>query len=45
MVASVWPHYALAAPTICGPSNVGLNDHHLVTTSEGPYILRVYRRG
>jgi len=45
VVARVWPHYALAAPTVCGPTQVGLNDHHLVTTPEGTYVLRVYRRG
>jgi Ser/Thr protein kinase RdoA (MazF antagonist) len=44
-VAQAWPHYALVAPTICGPTQVGLNDHHLVTTPEGQYVLRVYRRG
>jgi len=45
LAASVWPDYALAAPTVCGPSQFGLNDHHLVTTPEGSYVLRVYRRG
>ncbi len=44
-VTKVWPHYTLAAPTICGPTQIGLNDHHLVTTPEGQYVLRVYRRG
>jgi Ser/Thr protein kinase RdoA (MazF antagonist) len=44
-VARVWPHYALPAPAVCGPTQVGLNDHHLVTTAEGQYVLRVYRRG
>jgi Ser/Thr protein kinase RdoA (MazF antagonist) len=44
-VAQAWPHYSLPAPTVCGPTQVGLNDHHLVTTPGGQYVLRVYQRG
>ncbi len=42
---AVWSHYNLPAPTVCGPTQVGLNDHHLITTPQGQYVLRVYRAG
>jgi len=45
LVAVLWPDYRLAAPTACQPLQSGFNDHYLIATAEGEYVLRVYQRG
>ena len=37
--------YALAAPTECLFFQWGLNDTHLLKTSDATYVLRIYRKG
>lgn len=45
LAASLWPEYALPLPTDCHLLNCGSNDHYLITTDDGDYILRVYTHG
>ena len=45
LVAEVWPHYALAEPITCVLFRFGLNDHYLITTPNGDYMLRAYHHG
>ena len=46
LIAALWPHYRLAPPNggkLIQPG--GFNDHYLISTPEGEYVLRVYRHG
>jgi Ser/Thr protein kinase RdoA (MazF antagonist) len=45
LIADLWPDYDLA-PASGGERILGgFNDHYLISTSEGEYVLRVYRHG
>lgn len=45
LMAEVWQDYALAAPVTSTLFRYGLNDHYLITTCGGDYILRAYHHG
>ena len=45
LVAAVWPDYALPEPLTCSFLSFGLNDHYMITTAHGDFVLRVYHHG